>query len=116
MPVTLATVQMSMTPALDENVAAAERLVRDAAVAGANVVLLPELFAGLYFCVDQLPEHFAKAAPIDRHPAVERFRAVAAELGVVVPLSVYERAGQATFNTVVVIDADGSVLGIYRKS
>src|SRR4051812_30642714 len=100
--VTLAAVQMSMTSDLDTNVAAAERLVRDAAGAGANVVLLPELFEGLYFCVDQLPQHFSRAAPVDRHPTVERFRAVAAELGVVLPLSIYERAGQATFNTVVV--------------
>jgi N-carbamoylputrescine amidase len=116
MTVTLAAVQMAMTPSLDDNVATAERLVRDAAARGADVVLLPELFEGLYFCVDQLPEHFRKAAPIEGHPTVERFRAVARELGIVLPLSVYERAGQATFNTVVVVDADGSVLGIYRKS
>jgi N-carbamoylputrescine amidase len=116
MAVTLAAVQMAMTDVLDDNVAAAERLVRRAAADGANVVLLPELFEGLYFCVDQLPEHFGKAAPVDRHPTVEHFRSVASELGIVMPLSIYERAGQATFNTVVMIDADGSVLGIYRKS
>jgi N-carbamoylputrescine amidase len=116
MEVTLAAVQMAMSDVLDENVANADRLVRRAAAAGGQVILLPELFEGLYFCVDQLPDHFAKAAPVDRHPTVEHFRAVAAELGVVLPLSIYERAGQATFNTVVMIDADGSVLGIYRKS
>src|SRR5688572_21792922 len=116
MAVTLAAVQMAMTDVLDDNVATAERLVRRAAADGANVVLLPELFEGLYFCVDQLPEHFGKAAPVERHPTVEHFRGVASELGIVMPLSIYERAGQATFNTVVVVDADGSVLGIYRKS
>ena len=114
--VTLAAVQMAMTDVIEENVAAAERLVRDAAAGGANVILLPELFEGRYFCVDQLPDHFSKAAPLDRHRTVEHFRSVAAELAVVLPLSVYERAGQATFNTVVMVDADGEVLGIYRKS
>ena len=79
-------------------------------------MLIPELFEGPYFCKDMLPEHFGRARPVDGHPTVEHFRAVAAELGVVLPLSVYERAGQATFNTVVVVDADGAVLGTYRKS
>ena len=79
-------------------------------------MLIPELFEGPYFCIDQLPEHFDRARPLDGHPTVEHFQAVAAELGVVLPISVYERAGQATFNTVVMIDADGTVLGTYRKS
>jgi N-carbamoylputrescine amidase len=116
MQVTLAAVQMSMTDVIDENVASAERLVREAAERGANVVLIPELFEGVYFCVDQRPEHFARARPLDGHPTVEHFRALAAELGVVLPISVFERAGQAAFNSVVVVDADGSVLGTYRKS
>ena len=90
--------------------------MRAAAAEGAQIVLIPELFEGPYFCIDQLPEHFARARPLDGHPTVEHFRAVAAELDVVLPLSVYERAGQATFNTVVVVDADGAVLGSYRKS
>jgi N-carbamoylputrescine amidase len=116
MQVTLAAVQMSMTDVVAENVATAERLVRAAAADGAQIVLVPELFEGLYFCVDQLPEHFARARPLDGHPTVEHFRRIAAELQVVLPLSVYELAGQATFNTVVMVDADGSVLGTYRKS
>jgi len=114
--VTVAAVQMSMTAEVAENVATAERLVRAAAGAGAQVVVLPELFEGHYFCVDQLPEHFAKAHPIEGHPTVERFRQLAAELQVVLPVSVYERAGQATFNTVAMVDADGALLGTYRKS
>ena len=114
--VTVAAVQMAMVDDVDANVATAERLVRTAAAEGAQVVLLPELFEGPYFCIDQLPEHFARARALDGHPTIERFRTLAAELDVVLPLSVYERAGQAMFNTVVVVDAGGGVLGRYRKS
>jgi len=114
--VTVASVQMSMADDVATNVAAAEQLIRDAAGRGAQVVLIPELFEGHYFCIDQLPEHFERARPLEEHPTLEHFRAVAAELGIVLPINVYERAGQATFNTVVVIDADGTALGTYRKS
>ncbi|MCU1372306.1 MAG: N-carbamoylputrescine amidase [Ilumatobacteraceae bacterium] len=114
--VTVASVQMSMADDVATNVAAAEALIRDAAGRGAQIVLIPELFEGRYFCIDQLPEHFERARPLDGHPTVEHFRSVASELGIVLPINVYERAGQATFNTVVMIDADGSVLGTYRKS
>ena len=114
--VTVASVQMSMADDVATNVAAAEALIRDAAGRGAQIVLIPELFEGRYFCIDQLPEHFARAHPIEGHPTVEHFQTVAAELGIVLPINVYERAGQATFNTVVMIDADGSALGTYRKS
>jgi N-carbamoylputrescine amidase len=107
---------MAMVDDVDENVATAERLVRRAVAAGARIVLIPELFEGPYFCKDQLPEHLDRARPVEGHPTVEHFAAVAAELDVVLPLSVYERAGQALFNTVVVVDADGSVMGTYRKS
>ncbi|MEM8708723.1 MAG: N-carbamoylputrescine amidase [Actinomycetota bacterium] len=113
---TLAAVQMAMTDSVEENVATAERLVRQAAAEGADIVLIPELFEGPYFCIDQLPEHFDRARPVEGHPTVEHFRSVASELGVVLPISIYEQAGQATFNTVVMIDADGAVLGTYRKS
>jgi N-carbamoylputrescine amidase len=116
MDVTVAAVQMSMVDDVATNVATAERLVREAAGRGAQIVLIPELFEGPYFCIDQLPEHFARAHPIDGHPTLAHLAALAAELDVVLPLSIYERAGQSTFNTVVVIDADGSMLGTYRKS
>ena len=114
--VTVSAIQMAMSTSVDDNVATAERLVRQAAAGGAQIVLIPELFEGLYFCIDMLPEHFARAHPIDGHPTVQHFRTVAAELNVVLPLSVYEQANNATFNTVVMIDADGEQLGIYRKS
>jgi len=109
-------VQMSMVDDVDTNVATADRLVRDAAEQGARIILIPELFEGPYFCKDQLPEHLDRARPIAGHPTVDHFAALARELDVVLPLSIYERAGQAMFNTVVVVDADGSTLGIYRKS
>jgi N-carbamoylputrescine amidase len=112
----IAALQMAMVDDIDTNVATAERLVRDAAARGARIVLIPELFEGPYFCKDQLPEHLDRARPLDGHPTIDHFRRVAAELDVVLPLSVYERAGQALFNTVAVVDADGSVLGHYRKS
>jgi N-carbamoylputrescine amidase len=112
----VAALQMAMADDIDANVATAERLVRDAAAQGAQIILIPELFEGPYFCKDQLPEHLDRAVSLDGHPTVTHFAGLAAELGVVLPLSVYERAGQALFNTVVIVDADGSVLGHYRKS
>ncbi|MGI9031675.1 MAG: N-carbamoylputrescine amidase [Ilumatobacteraceae bacterium] len=116
MELTVAAVQMAMVDDLDANVDAAERLVRAAAAEGAQLILLPELFEGPYFCKDMAPEHFARARPIEGHPTIARLAAVAAELAVVLPLSVYERANRATYNSVAVVDADGRVLGTYRKS
>jgi len=116
MPVTVAAVQMAMSEDVVDNVATAERLVRRAAGEGAQIILVPELFEGPYFCIDMLPEHFARAFPIEGHPTVAHFQKVAEELDVVLPISIYERANNATFNTVVVVDADGAQLGIYRKS
>ncbi|MEZ5140285.1 MAG: N-carbamoylputrescine amidase [Acidimicrobiales bacterium] len=113
---TVASVQMSMVADAGANVAAAEERIRAAAGQGAQLVLVPELFEGPYFCIDQLPEHLARARPLPGHPTVERFQALAAELGIVLPCNVYEQAGPARFNTVVVIDADGTALGTYRKS
>jgi N-carbamoylputrescine amidase len=115
-PVTFAATQMACTWELGENLDRAEALVREAASRGANVVLLQELFATPYFCVDEDPRHFDLAAPVEGHPLVARFGRLAAELGVVLPLSVFERAGQAFFNALVMIDADGRTLGVYRKS
>ena len=112
----VAAIQMAMVDDVDSNASTAERLVREASSQGADIVLIPELFEGLYFCKDQLAEHLDRARPIEGHPTIERFSALAAELGVVLPLSIYERAGQALFNTVVVVDADGTTLGHYRKS
>jgi N-carbamoylputrescine amidase len=100
----------------DANVAQAERLIREAAARGANVVLIQELFETPYFCKDHNPLHLELARPLDGHPAVEHFRRLARELDVVLPLSVFERASNAYFNSLVMIDADGAILGHYRKS
>ena len=113
---TLAALQFSCSWSLAENVAKAERLLREAAAQGAQVILLPELFESPYFCAVERPDFLELARPLAGHPTIEHFRAVARELGVVIPVSVYERAGMATFNSVVVLDADGTTAGHYRKS
>jgi len=114
--VTLAAAQFACTWELEENLATAERLVREAAARGAQIVLLQELFETPYFCITQDTRRFALARPLQGHPTVARFSRLAAELGVVIPVSFFERGGQAFFNSVAVVDADGSVLGVYRKS
>jgi N-carbamoylputrescine amidase len=100
----------------EANIARAERLVRAAHDGGAQIILLQELFETPYFC--QLPqeEHMLLATPLADNPAIRHFRSIAAELEVVLPISYFELAGCARFNAVVVIDADGQVLGNYRKS
>jgi N-carbamoylputrescine amidase len=112
----VAITQMASDNHWAKNCDKAETLVRDAARQGANVVLLQELFDGDYFCIEQHAHFLSKAHELDRHPTVARFAGLAKELGVVLPISVFERAGNAHYNTVVMADADGSRLGIYRKS
>ena len=112
----VAAVQMAMTDVVADNVATAERLVRRAVTEGANLVQLPELFEGRYFCEEQSANEFERARPLEGHPTVAHFAELARELGVVLPISFFERAGNAAFNSVAVIDADGSVRGVYRKS
>lgn len=114
--VTLAATQMACSDVVKENVTKGEKLVRAAAAKGANVILLQELFEGYYFCQDELPEFYARALPAVGHPTIEHFMGVAKELGVVLPVSFYEEAGNARFNSIAIIDADGKNLGIYRKS
>ncbi len=116
MKVTVAATQMACGTDREANIASAERLVREAARRGANVVLIQELFESPYFCKDHLARHFELATTVAGNPAVQRLARVAAELGVVLPLSVFERAQNAYFNTLVMVDADGRVLGVYRKS
>lgn len=112
----LGLVQMSVADGLEENLARATRFVREAARRGANIVLLPELFESVYFPRLEREECFALAHEIEGHPFVGRFQELARALGVVLPLSFFERAGQAHFNSVAMVDADGRVLGVYRKS
>jgi N-carbamoylputrescine amidase len=114
--ITLAVPQFACTWDLDANLATAERLIRQAAGQGAQVVLVQELFATPYFCITERPEYLALAQPFQGNPLIARFASLAAELDIVLPLSFFERAGQAHFNSLAMIDADGRVLGLYRKS
>jgi N-carbamoylputrescine amidase len=109
-------VQCALDGAREENVARVEALVREAAKQGAQVVLTPELFEGPYFPQTEDERAFDLAAPLDGHPTVVRMQALAAELEVVLPVSFFERSGQNYYNSLVAIDADGTALGIYRKS
>ncbi len=114
--VSLAALQFSCSWTRDDNIAKADRLVRQAARQGGQVILLPELFETPYFCAVQNSNYYDLARPVSGHPTVAHFRRLAAELGTVIAISVYERAGMALFNSAVVIDADGEVVGHYRKS
>jgi N-carbamoylputrescine amidase len=116
MKLTLAATQFACSTNAAQNLDRAERAVREAAGKGAQVILLQELFETPYFCKDHLASHFDLARPIAGSPVVQRFQALARELEVALPLSVFERANNAYFNSLAMIDADGSVLGVYRKS
>jgi N-carbamoylputrescine amidase len=113
---TVATTQMSCSQDRERNIEQAEALVREAARRGARLVLLQELFETPYFCPDERQEHFALATTVEENPAVRRFRSVARELGAVIPVCFFERARNSYFNSLAVIDADGDLRGVYRKS
>lgn len=115
-PVHVAAIQMSCDWDTDGNIARAEQLVRQAAARGAQIILLPELFEAPYFCIEQDVRHLRLARAVTDNRAVRHFSALARELGVVLPISFFEHAGQAYFNSIAIIDADGTNLGIYRKS
>ncbi|WP_332238436.1 N-carbamoylputrescine amidase [Sporolactobacillus sp. KGMB 08714] len=114
--VKVAATQMSCSWAIEENLAKAEALVRKAAKKGAQIILLQELFETPYFCQKEKADYYALAEELNRNRAVNRFRKVAGELQVVLPISFYEKKNNALYNSLAVIDADGSVLGTYRKS
>jgi N-carbamoylputrescine amidase len=113
---TLAAIQFTPSDDVQDNIDRVAGFIRDAAAKGADVVLPPELFCGHYFCKTQEEEHFARAMEWTDHPAVRQFSELAAELGVVIPVSIYEKDGPLYFNSIVMIDADGAPLGVYRKS
>ena len=101
---------------VDENIQKAEALVRKAADAGAQVILLQELFQTPYFCLEEKYEYLSLARSITNDRAVQHFQTIARSLGVVLPISYFERAGQAAYNSLAILDADGSLLWNYRKS
>jgi N-carbamoylputrescine amidase len=114
--VKVAATQFACSWDLAANLDRAEQLVREAHGGGAGLVLLQELFATPYFCIEQDPSYLRLAEPADHSPILQRFQALARELGVVLPVSFFERAHNAYFNSLAVFDADGTRLGIYRKS
>ncbi|HTW37957.1 MAG TPA: N-carbamoylputrescine amidase [Steroidobacteraceae bacterium] len=115
-PLTVAACQFACDWNTEGNLERAERHVREAAARGAQVILLPELFETPYFCIEQDSRHLALARPVEESRPVQRFRNIARELGVVLPVSFFERTPVAFFNSVAVLDADGTLLGVYRKS
>lgn len=114
--VTVAATQMACDWNREGNIARAEKLVRAAAARGAQIVLVQELFETPYFCIDQNPQHFSLATTLYENPALNHFCEVAKELRVVLPISFFERANNAYYNSIAIIDADGDVLGAYRKT
>lgn len=114
--VTFAATQLAMTWDIDANLAKAEQTVRDAQSRGAQVILLQELFEAPYFCKTQQYRYLELAKPIESNPLIERFAQIAAELNVVLPISFFERDNNTFYNSLVMIDADGTVMHTYRKS
>lgn len=114
--VTVAAVQMQCDRSREKNIKKAEEMVRKAAEKGANVILLPELFENLYFCQEKRYDYYELAESVQNNKAVQTFRKLAKELKVVLPVSFYEKDVNSLYNTVAMIDADGEVLGVYRKT
>ena len=115
-PITVAALQLALGSDAATNIADVSRLIRDAAARGATIVLPPELFDGPYFCKVEQEIEFARARPADAHPSVIAMRRLAAELGVTIPTSFFERDGQHYYNSLAMIGPDGAVMGVYRKS
>lgn len=114
--VIVAATQMSCSWGVEENIRKAEKLVREAALKGAQIILIQELFQTPYFCQREKSEYYKFASELESSEAIQRFQKLAAELQVVLPISFYEKNNNARYNAVAVIDADGKILGIYRKS
>ncbi|MDD3809439.1 MAG: N-carbamoylputrescine amidase [Erysipelotrichaceae bacterium] len=114
--VTVAATQMSCTNVIEENIAKAEKLVRQAAAQGANIILIQELFETLYFCQKEDDSFYQYAKETETNLAINHFKSIAKELNVVLPISFYERKNNAMYNSIAIIDATGEVLGVYRKS
>ncbi|MDO8454775.1 MAG: N-carbamoylputrescine amidase [Sulfurimonas sp.] len=114
--VKVSAIQMSMSEDKSANISKAERLVREAAKSGAQIVLLPELFEGLYFCKDMDEKYFSWANERENNSLINRFASLAQELKIVLLVSYFEKAGAEYFNSLIVVDVDGTVMDNYRKT
>jgi len=114
--VKVSAIQMSMCEDISSNVAKAEKLVRESALNGAQIILLPELFSYLYFCKDMDEKYFSLANPLKDNLLIKQFSTLAKELNVVLLVSYFEKESGDFYNSLVVIDADGSVMQNYRKT
>ena len=114
--ITVAAIQMQCSKIVEENIDKAEKMIREAASKGAQVILLPELFEREYFCQQRRYDFYKYALPTDENPAVKAAQKLAKELSVVLPVSFYEKDGNVLYNSLAWIDADGTLLGVYRKT
>lgn len=114
--ITVAATQMEVSWDLPDNMNRAESLIRQAADRGANIILIQELFETPYFCIEQNPKHFNLATRLEDNRNLVRFQELAKELDVVLPFSWFEKVNQAFFNSLAMVDADGTIIGVYRKS
>ncbi|WP_459481724.1 N-carbamoylputrescine amidase [Clostridium saccharoperbutylacetonicum] len=114
--VKVAATQMSCSNNIDENISKAEQFVRDAADKGAQIILLQELFETPYFCQKEKSDYYVYSSTVEENKAINHFKKIAKELKVVLPISFYEKKNYARYNSIAIIDADGEVLGTYRKS
>ncbi|MCG8482313.1 MAG: N-carbamoylputrescine amidase [Clostridia bacterium] len=114
--VVVAAIQMSCSTETEENIENAEKLIREAASRGGQIILIQELFENIYFCQDIDDDYFELAHEVENHPMLNSMSSLAKELNVVLPISFFEKANKVYFNSLMVIDADGSQLGVYRKT
>lgn len=114
--VTVATIQMQMCSDVKQNIEKADQMVRQAAKQGAQIILLPELFERPYFCQERRYDYYSYAKPLHENDAVIHFKNVAEELSIVLPISFYEKEENRLYNSLAMIDADGNILGVYRKT
>ena len=114
--VKVAATQMSCSSNIDENISKAEKFVREASDKGAQIILLQELFETPYFCQKEKSDYYIYATEVEQNKAINHFKKIAKELKVVLPISFYEKKNYARYNAIAIIDADGEVLGTYRKS
>ncbi|MGA7309717.1 MAG: N-carbamoylputrescine amidase [Pseudolabrys sp.] len=114
--ITVAAIKSSFGPDMAANIAKIEGFVREAGKRGAQIVLAPELFQSIYFPTKQDPKWFELAKPASEHPSVRALQKLAKELGIIIPISFFEKDGPRYYNSVAIADADGEILGVYRKS